>query len=128
MAARQAVLGMDRGGFFYGTTRVFTDVSFIDDARTALVGENGAGNIDPAQVPGELELDRGQLVKSRGLRVGALPVELEGLDELSVRAVLTRLAKVGAWSTAKRIEALADEIGSARCWSSRSAPPAGGSG
>jgi len=40
MAARQAVLGMDQGGFFYGTTKVFTGVSFmLDDARTALVGE-----------------------------------------------------------------------------------------
>ena len=44
MASRQAVLGIDRGGFHYGVTKVFEDVSFqLDDARTALVGENGSG-------------------------------------------------------------------------------------
>jgi ATPase subunit of ABC transporter with duplicated ATPase domains len=115
MAARQAVLGIDRGGFFYGTTRVFTDVSFmLDDARTALVGENGAGKSTLLKcLSGELELDRGQLVKSRGLRVGALPQETpDGLDELTVRAVLTRsLAKVGAADEDWRIDVLADEIG-----------------
>jgi ATPase subunit of ABC transporter with duplicated ATPase domains len=115
MAARQAVLGMDRGGFFYGTTRVFTDVSFmLDDARTALVGENGAGKSTLLNcLSGALELDRGQLVKSRGLRVGALPQETpEGLDHLSVRAVLTRsLAKIGAADEDWRIDVLADEIG-----------------
>ena len=44
MAARQAVLGIDRGGFQFGVTTIFENVSFLlDDARTALVGENGAG-------------------------------------------------------------------------------------
>jgi ATPase subunit of ABC transporter with duplicated ATPase domains len=44
MAARHAVLGLDRASFFYGSTKVFEDVSLqLDDARTALVGENGAG-------------------------------------------------------------------------------------
>lgn len=44
MAPRQAVLGMENAGFYYGATRVFEGVSFLlDDARTALVGENGAG-------------------------------------------------------------------------------------
>jgi predicted ATPase len=44
MAARQAVLGMERASFFYGSARVFGGVTFLlDDARTALVGENGTG-------------------------------------------------------------------------------------
>ena len=38
MAARQAVLGIDRGGFQYGVKTIFENVSFLlDDARTALV-------------------------------------------------------------------------------------------
>ena len=37
--AAKAVLGVDKGGFYYGTKKVFTGVSFtLDDARTALVG------------------------------------------------------------------------------------------
>jgi ATPase subunit of ABC transporter with duplicated ATPase domains len=115
MAARQAVLGMDQGGFFYGTTKVFTGVSFmLDDARTALVGENGAGKSTLLKcLSGELELDRGALIKSRGLRVGALPQETpEGLGEITVRAVLARsLAKIGAGDEDWRIDVLLDEIG-----------------
>ena len=35
MAPRQAVLGMENAGFYYGATRVFEGVSFLlDDART----------------------------------------------------------------------------------------------
>ena len=115
MAARQAVLGMDQGGFFYGTTKVFTGVSFLlDGARTALVGENGVGKSTLLKcLSGELELDRGTLVRSRGLRVGALPQETpEGLDGLSVRQVLGRsLAKIGAGDEDWRIDVLLDEIG-----------------
>ncbi|HLK25407.1 MAG TPA: ABC-F family ATP-binding cassette domain-containing protein [Caulobacteraceae bacterium] len=115
MAARHAVLGIDKGGFFYGTTRVFSDVSFLlDDARTALVGENGVGKSTLLKcLSGELELDRGKLIKSRSLRVGALPQETpEGLDDLSVRAVLARsLEKVGAADEDWRIDVLLDEIG-----------------
>ena len=44
MATRQAVLGMEQASFFYGSARVFENVSFLlDDTRTALVGDNGAG-------------------------------------------------------------------------------------
>ena len=43
MATRQAVLGMEQASFFYGSARVFENVSFLlDDTRTALVGDNGA--------------------------------------------------------------------------------------
>src|SRR5476651_2530879 len=99
MAARQAVLGMEHASFYYGARRVFSDVSFLlDDARTALVGENGAGKSTLLKcLSGELELDRGKLIKSRNLRVGALPQETpDGLDRLTVRALLARsLARIG---------------------------------
>ena len=59
MAARQAVLGMEQASFFYGSSRVFENVSFLlDDARTALVGENGAGKSTLLKcLAGELELN-----------------------------------------------------------------------
>src|ERR1700752_1550846 len=91
MAARQAVLGMEHASFYYGASRVFQDVSFLlDDARTALVGENGAGKSTLLKcLLGELELNRGQVVRSRGLRLGSVPQELpEGLIDKPVRAVL----------------------------------------
>src|SRR6185312_9882043 len=74
MAARQAVLGMEQASFFYGSSRVFENVSFLlDDARTALVGENGAGKSTLLKcLAGTLELNAGQVVRSRGLRVGSL--------------------------------------------------------
>ena len=62
MASRQAVLGMERASFFYGSARVFSGVSFLlDGARTALVGENGAGKSTLLKcLVGELELNGGQ--------------------------------------------------------------------
>jgi len=115
MAARQAVLGMENGAFHYGATPVFSDVSFLlDDAKTALVGENGAGKSTLLKcLAGELELDRGQLVRSRGLRVGSLPQDTpEGLADLTVRDVLRRsLDKVGQGDDEWRIDVLLDEIG-----------------
>jgi ATPase subunit of ABC transporter with duplicated ATPase domains len=111
----KAVLGMDRGRFSYGSARVFDDVSFLlDDAKTALVGENGAGKSTLLKcLAGELELDRGTVLRSRGLRVGSLPQDTPpGLDELTVREVLRRsLAKVGAGDEEWRIDVLLDEIG-----------------
>jgi ATPase subunit of ABC transporter with duplicated ATPase domains len=115
MASRQAVLGMDHGGFGYGQRRVFNDVSFLlDDARTALVGENGVGKSTLLKcLSGEEELDRGTLIKSRNLRVGALPQETpQGLDGLTVRELLARsLARVGAEDEDWRIDVLLGEIG-----------------
>src|SRR5579862_3989896 len=113
--ARGAVLGLEEAVFFYNTVKVFGPLSFLlDDARTALVGENGAGKSTLLKcLSGELELDRGKLIKSRSLRVGALPQETpEGLDDLSVRAVLARsLEKIGAADEDWRIDVLLDEIG-----------------
>src|ERR1700733_9345561 len=115
MAGRQAVLGIEEGAFFHGVRKVFAGVSFLlDDARTALVGENGTGKSTLLKcLSGELELDRGKLIKSRNLRVGYLAQETpEGLDELTVRDLLTRsLARIGAGDEDWRIDVLLDEIG-----------------
>ena len=72
MASRQAVLGMEQASFFYGSGRVFENVSFLlDDARTALVGENGAGKSTLLKcLTGALELNAGQVIRSRSLREG----------------------------------------------------------
>ena len=115
MAPRQAVLGMEQASFFYGSSRVFENVSFLlDDARTALVGENGAGKSTLLKcLGGLLELNAGQVIRSRGLRVGTLPQDVpEGLAERPVRDVLgDALAKVGLGDDLWRIDVLVDEIG-----------------
>ena len=114
MAPRQAVLGMDDASFFHGSTRVFEHVSFLlDDARTALVGENGAGKTTLLRcLSGELELDKGQVLKSRSLRVGYLPQDIPpGLDALSVREGLRKsLETVGHGDDDWRVDVLLDEI------------------
>jgi len=115
MASRQAVLGMDQGSFFYASTKVFAGVSFLlDDAKTALVGENGAGKSTLLKcLSGELELNRGTLIKSRNLRVGSLPQDTPPhLLNLTVREVLQRsLEAIGAGDEDWRIDVLLDEIG-----------------
>jgi len=93
MAARQAVLGIDRGSFHYGVTPIFENVSFLlDDARTALVGENGAGKSTLLKcLTGEFELASGHIVRSRGTRIGYVPQELPvALHATSVRKLLER--------------------------------------
>jgi ATPase subunit of ABC transporter with duplicated ATPase domains len=106
---------MDGGRFYYGARRVFDGVSFLlDDARTALVGENGAGKSTLIKcLTGELELNAGKVLRSRGLRIGVLPQEIpEGLDAVSVRQVLDRsLERVGALGEDWRADILLDEIG-----------------
>ena len=115
MAPRQAVLGMENASFYYGAGRVFEDVSFLlDDARTALVGENGAGKSTLLKcLTGALDLNAGQVIRSRGLRVGSLPQDIpEGLAGLTVREVLGKsLEKVGLDGEDWRIDVLLDEIG-----------------
>ncbi len=115
MAVRQAVLGMENGTFHYGATPVFTDVSFLlDGAKTALVGENGAGKSTLLKcLAGELDLDRGQVLRSRGLRVGSLPQDTPPhLADLTVREVLRQaLQRVGLGDDDWRIDVLLDEIG-----------------
>src|SRR5580704_11398744 len=115
MALRQAVLGMERASFFYGSARVFGGVSFLlDGARTALVGENGAGKSTLLKcLAGELELNGGQVIRSRGLRLGSVPQDVpSGLADRPVRDVLHRsLEKVGLGDDYWRIDVLMDEIG-----------------
>jgi ATPase subunit of ABC transporter with duplicated ATPase domains len=112
---RQAVLGVENGSFSYGTRRVFENVSFLlDDARTALVGENGAGKSTLLKcLQGELELNRGQIVRSRGLRLGYVPQELpRELLRRTVRDVLDGvLARLGAVGEDWKVDVLLDEIG-----------------
>ena len=100
MAPRQAVLGMEQASFHHGAKPVFENLSFLlDGARTALVGENGAGKSTLLKcLAGELELDKGQVLKSRGLRVGSLPQDTpEAFADLTVREVLRlSLEKIGA--------------------------------
>jgi ATPase subunit of ABC transporter with duplicated ATPase domains len=115
MALRQAVLGMERASFFYGSARVFGGVSFLlDGARTALVGENGAGKSTLLKcLTGDLELNGGQVIRSRGLRLGSVPQDVpSGLADRPVRDVLHRsLEKVGLGDDYWRIDVLLDEIG-----------------
>src|SRR5437868_10967860 len=115
MAARQAVLGIERGGFQHGVTTIFRNVSFLlDDARTALVGENGAGKSTLLKcLTGALELNGGQVIRSRGLRIGALPQDVPvRLADKTVREVLHRsLERIGQGDDWWRIDVLLDEIG-----------------
>src|SRR5471030_2644854 len=117
MTSRQSVLGIDGGAFFYGASRVFSGVSFLlDDARTALVGKNGVGKSTLLKcLAGELELNAGKIVRSRGLRLGALPQEVPAdLAALTVRAVMERsLSRVGQAGEDWRIDVLMAEIGAA---------------
>ncbi len=113
MASRQAVLGIDRGGFHFGVTRIFENVSFLlDDARTALVGENGAGKSTLLKcLAGELELSEGQIVRSRGLRVGIVPQEIPaGLSNVTVRAMLEAALPPEAGDDTWRVDVLFDDL------------------
>ncbi|HLG45535.1 MAG TPA: ABC-F family ATP-binding cassette domain-containing protein [Reyranella sp.] len=115
MPSRQAVLGMEHASFYYGSARIFEDVSFLlDDARTALVGENGAGKSTLLKcLIGVLDLNAGQIIRSRGLRIGSVPQDVpEGLAELTVREVLHQsLARIGQDDDWWRLDVLAEEIG-----------------
>jgi ATPase subunit of ABC transporter with duplicated ATPase domains len=117
MAGRQAVLGIEDGAFFHGVRKVFAGISFLlDDARTALVGENGIGKSTLLRcLSGELELNRGKIIRSRSLRVGYVPQEVPpDLLGLTVREVLGRsLNRAGAAGEDWRVDVLLEEIGMA---------------
>ena len=113
MAARQAVLGIDRGSFQYGVTTIFENVSFLlDDARTALVGENGAGKSTLLKcLAGELELGSGQIVRSRGLRVGYVPQEIPAaLEKVPVREMLERALPADSHGDSWKVDVLIDDL------------------
>ena len=111
--SRMAVLGVENARFLYGASCVFENISFqLDDARTALVGENGAGKSTLLKcLLGELELDDGQIVKSRGLKVGYVPQEVpQGLSERPLREVLESALIVSDGSEDWKVDVLLDEI------------------
>ena len=114
MATRQAVLGMEEGAFFHGVRKVFSGITFLlDGDRTALVGENGVGKSTLLKcLSGELELNRGKVIRSRNLRIGSLPQEVPPhLAALTVRQVLEQsLERIGALGDDWRIDILLDEI------------------
>ncbi|MDP3854332.1 ABC-F family ATP-binding cassette domain-containing protein [Phenylobacterium sp.] len=114
MSTRQAVLGVENASFFYGSNRVFEGVSFqLDDARTALVGENGAGKSTLLKcLLGELVLMDGQIVRSRGLKIGYVPQDVpEGLAATPLRQVLEAALPVTDGSEDWKVDVLLDEIG-----------------
>jgi ATPase subunit of ABC transporter with duplicated ATPase domains len=114
MARGQAVLGMEEGAFFHGVRKVFSGITFLlDGDRTALVGENGVGKSTLLRcLTGDLELNRGKVIRSRNLRVGWLPQEVPpDLATLTVRQVLEQsLQRIGEADEDWRIDVLLDEI------------------
>ncbi len=108
-----AVLGVDRGAFFYGATRVFEDVSFqLDSAKTALVGENGAGKSTLLKcLTGELTLTSGKVVRSRGVHVGYVPQEIPPhFPAQTLRAVLESALPVQDGSEDWKVDVLLDDL------------------
>jgi ATPase subunit of ABC transporter with duplicated ATPase domains len=112
--ASKAALGVENGAFSYGSAPLFENVSFLlDDARTGLVGENGAGKTTLIRcLMGELDLNGGQVIRSRDLHMAYLPQDVPGvLLPLSVREVMARaLARVHSQDDWK-IDALMGELG-----------------
>jgi ATPase subunit of ABC transporter with duplicated ATPase domains len=114
MSSRQAVLGVENAGFSYGAQQVFEGVSLqLDDARTALVGENGAGKSTLLKcLLGELELIDGQIVRSRGLKIGYVPQDVPpSLGVRPVREVLEAALPTADGSEDWKVDVLLDEIG-----------------
>jgi ATPase subunit of ABC transporter with duplicated ATPase domains len=112
--AGKAVLGIENGMFAYGAAPIFENVTFmLDDSRTGLVGENGAGKSSLLRcLIGEAELTRGQVVRSSSLHVSYLAQDIpDDLQKLTVREVLERsLAKVQSHDDWK-IDVLLEELG-----------------
>ena len=112
MAPRSAVLGIEGGSFFYGATKIFEDVSFVlDGAHTALVGENGAGKSTLLKcLLGELELDKGQVIRSRGLKIGTVPQDIPAqFAAMTVRDVLTSALNVQDGSDDWKVDVMLEE-------------------
>ncbi|HQN50154.1 MAG TPA: ATP-binding cassette domain-containing protein, partial [Phenylobacterium sp.] len=112
--SRQAVLGVENASFFYGSNRVFENVTFqLDDARTALVGDNGAGKSTLLKcLLGELELNSGKIIKSRGLKIGYVPQEAPAhLLDQPLRRVLEQALTLDDGSEDWKVDVLLDEVG-----------------
>ena len=113
MPPRSAVLGIENASFHYGATKVFEGVSFmLDEARTALVGENGAGKSTLLKcLMGELELTTGQVIRSRGLKVGYVAqATADGLADHTVRQVLEQALTNTDGSDDWQVDVLLDEL------------------
>ena len=114
MPPHRAVLGVENASYFYGARRVFEHVSFqLDDARTALVGENGAGKSTLLKcLLGELDPVDGQIVRSRGLKIGYVPQDIpQNFADLAVREVLEGALPVRDGSDDWKVDVLIDDIG-----------------
>ena len=113
MSSRQAVLGVENASFHYGASKVFEGVSFmLDEARTALVGENGAGKSTLLKcLMGQLELTSGQVIRSRGLKVGYVAQDTaDALAGFTVREVLTRSLNDQDGGDDWKVDVLLDEL------------------
>jgi ATPase subunit of ABC transporter with duplicated ATPase domains len=115
MSGKWSVLGVENAGFAYNKGYVFRHISFmLDEAKTALVGENGVGKSTLLKcLSGELELDEGHIVRSRSTKVGYVPQEVPPeFAKLTVREVMERaLARGGSEGEDWRIEIMLEEIG-----------------
>src|SRR5262249_32739451 len=115
MAARQAVLGMEHASFYYGSKRILQDGSFLlADAPPAPVGGNRAGKSTLLKcLTGALELNAGQVIRSRGLKVGSVQQDVSARHAARpLREVLhDSLARAGLGDDYWRIDVLIDEIG-----------------
>ncbi len=112
--SRQAVLGIENARFNYGSAPVFSGISFqLDGTRTALVGENGAGKSTLLKcLMGELDLDDGQIIRSRSLKIGYVPQDVPAdFAPLPVREVLERALLTQDGSESWRVDVLLDEMG-----------------
>ena len=111
--AGKAVLGIENGLFAYGAEPIFENVSFmLDDSRTGLVGDNGAGKSSLLKcLVGEAELTKGQIVRSNSLHFAYLAQDIPSeLQTMTVREVLARsLARVHSEDEWK-IDVLLDEL------------------
>ena len=71
----------------YGTDLVLKDVSWqIEEGRKiGLLGSNGVGKTTLFRtITGDLEVDRGDVTRSKTLKIGFLPQECELEDDLSL--------------------------------------------
>jgi ATP-binding cassette subfamily F protein 3 len=71
----------------YGTDLVLKDISWqIEEGRQiGLLGSNGVGKTTLFQViAGELEIDKGEVIRSRNLKIGFLRQECEPEDDLTL--------------------------------------------
>ncbi len=106
------VISINRLSIHFTGTYLFDDVSFIinDKDRIGLVGKNGAGKSTLLKIlSGEMEPEKGEIVKTSGQTVGYLPQEMIPDSKKSVFAeALTAFAE--ALMLQKKVLHLTEEI------------------